>query len=136
MIAILRKYTNFGLTLHIGNPRPMALFANIKEKVGALKQKSLVWKIILNKYVIATIVFLIIIGFVDRNNSIVLFRSLSTISDQNRQKLYYRNATDATTEKINQLTSNSDTLEMFAREQYYFQKDSEVVYLLEFDDEE
>jgi cell division protein FtsB len=114
----------------------MALFANIKEKVGALKQKSLVWKIILNKYVIATIVFLIIIGFVDRNNSIVLFRSLSTISDQNRQKLYYRNATDATTEKINQLTSNSDTLEMFAREQYYFQKDSEVVYLLEFDDEE
>ena len=93
------------------------------------------WKIVLNKYVIATIIFLVIIGFVDRNNSIVLFRSLSTISDQNRQKLYYRNATDATTEKINQLTSNADTLEMFAREQYYFQKDSEVVYLLEFDDE-
>ncbi|MBR7027012.1 MAG: septum formation initiator family protein [Bacteroidales bacterium] len=113
----------------------MALFANIKDKVKTLREKSLVWKIVLNKYVIATIVFLIVIGFVDRNNSIVLFRSLNTISDQNRQKLYYRNATDATTEKINQLTSNADTLEMFAREQYYFQKDSEVIYLLEFDDE-
>ena len=113
----------------------MALFANIKDKVMTLREKSLVWKIVLNKYVIATIVFLIVIGFVDRNNSIVLFRSLNTISDQNRQKLYYRNATDATTEKINQLTSNADTLEMFAREQYYFQKDSEVIYLLEFDDE-
>lgn len=114
----------------------MALFANISEKIRALKEKSLVWKFVLNKYVMATIVFLIIIGFVDRNNSIVLFRSLSTISDQNRQKLYYRNATDATTEKINQLTSNADTLEMFAREQYYFQKDSEVIYLLEFDEED
>jgi cell division protein FtsB len=113
----------------------MALFANIKDKVKALKEKSLVWKIVLNKYFIATVVFLIVIGFVDRNNSIVLFRSLSTISDQNRQKLYYRNATDATTDKINQLTSNADTLEMFAREQYYFQKDSEVIYLIEFDDE-
>ena len=113
----------------------MALFANIKDKVKTLREKSLVWKIVLNKYVIATIVFLIVIGFVDRNNSIVLFRSLNTISDQNRQKLYYRNATDATTDKINQLTSNADTLEMFAREQYYFQKDSEVIYLLEFDDE-
>ncbi len=113
----------------------MALFANIKDKVKTLREKSLVWKIVLNKYVIATIVFLIVIGFVDRNNSIVLFRSLNTISDQNRQKLYYRNATDATTDKINQLTSNADTLEMFAREQYYFQKDSEVIYLLEFEDE-
>ncbi|MBP5302170.1 MAG: hypothetical protein J6Y88_02855 [Bacteroidales bacterium] len=113
----------------------MALSANIKDKVKTLREKSLVWKIVLNKYVIATIVFLIVIGFVDRNNSIVLFRSLNTISDQNRQKLYYRNATDATTDKINQLTSNADTLEMFAREQYYFQKDSEVIYLLEFEDE-
>lgn len=111
------------------------MFAKIKERIGALKQKSLVWKIVLDKYFIATVVFLVIIGFVDRNNSLVLFRSLSTISDQNRQKLYYRNATDATTDKINQLTSNADTLEMFAREQYYFQRDSEVVYLLEFDDE-
>lgn len=113
----------------------MALFANIIDKAKTLKERSLVWKIVLNKYVIATIIFLIVIGFVDRNNSIVLFRSLSTISDQNRQKLYYRNATDATTDKINQLTSNADTLEMFAREQYYFQKDSEVIYLLEIDDE-
>ena len=103
----------------------MALFANIIDKAKTLKEKSLVWKIVLNKYVIATIIFLIVIGF----------RSLSTISDQNRQKLYYRNATDATTDKINQLTSNADTLEMFAREQYYFQKDSEVIYLLEIDDE-
>jgi cell division protein FtsB len=113
----------------------MALFANIKDKVKTLKEKSLVWKIVLNKYFIATLIFLILIGFVDRNSSIVLFRSLSTISDQNRQKLYYRNATDVTTDKINQLTSNADTLEMFAREQYYFQKDSEVIYLLEFEDE-
>jgi len=111
----------------------MALLAGFREKIKALKEKSLVWKILLDKYVVATIIFLILIGFIDRNNSLVLFRSLSTISDQNRQKLYYRNAADATTEKINQLTSNADTLEMFAREQYYFQKDSEVVYLLEFE---
>lgn len=113
----------------------MAVLTKFKDKVKALKEKSLVVRIVLNKYFIATLVFLVIIGFVDRNNSMVLFRSLSTISDQNRQKLYYRNATDATTDKIHQLTSNADTLEMFAREQYYFQRDSEVVYLLEFQDE-
>lgn len=113
----------------------MALFAKLKEKIKALKEKSPLLKFAFNKYVIATVIFLVIIGFVDRNSSIVLFRSLSTISEQNRQKLYYRNATDATTEKIKQLTSNADTLEMFAREQYYFQRDSEFVYLLEYEDE-
>ena len=45
--------------------------------------------------------------------------------------MYYRQAIKATDERINQLTSNKDTLEMFARENYYFQEDGEDVFIVE-----
>ena len=88
-------------------------------------------RILLNKYVIATLVFLALILFNSRTSLNQMIKSMATLRSQKKQEMYYRQAIKATDERINQLTSNKDTLEMFARENYYFQEDGEDVFIVE-----
>ena len=53
-------------------------------------------------------------------------RSLSV----QKEKRYYKDEIKATEEKLLELSSNKDSLEKFAREQYIFHKDSEDVYIV------
>ncbi|MBQ7222681.1 MAG: septum formation initiator family protein [Bacteroidales bacterium] len=100
------------------------------DKIRELKSRHSIFRFILNKWAIATIVFLVIICFVDRNNVFNLARTNSTLRSQKRQEIYLREAIQSTGEKIDQLKSNADTLEMFARENYYFQEKNEDVYIV------
>lgn len=94
--------------------------------------ESKVLKFIRNKYVVVTMFFLVWVLFIDTNNLFVWLDDLSTVSSQQRQKEYYRQAIKQTDEKLNELTSNKDSLEKFAREQYLFhQKDEEVFIVVE-----
>ena len=100
---------------------------NLIGKVKTVLGESKVFKFIRNKYVIATTFFLVWVLFIDTNNIFVWMNDLKTVSSQEKQKEYYREAIKQTDEKLNQLTSNKDSLEKFAREQYLFhQKDEEV----------
>ena len=60
-----------------------------------------------------------------------LVKTEVTLKEQEQQILYYKNAIKKTDDKIQQLTSNKDSLEMFAREQYYFLEDGEDVFLVD-----
>ena len=90
-------------------------------------------RVLLNKYFIATLVFVLLILFHSRTSLSQMIHSMSTLRSQKKQELYYRQAIKTTDERINQLTSNKDTLEMFARENYYFQEDGEDVFIVEKD---
>lgn len=109
----------------------MSIFTKAKDKIAELKAGSAVVRILLNKYVIATLVFLALILFNSRTSLNQMIKSMSTLRSQKKQEMYYRQAIKATDERINQLTSNKDTLEMFARENYYFQEDGEDVFIVE-----
>lgn len=94
--------------------------------------ESKVLKFIRNKYVVVTVFFLVWVLFIDTNNLFVWLGDLGTVSSQQRQMEYYRKAIKQTDEKLNELTSNKDSLEKFAREQYLFhQKDEEVFIVVE-----
>ncbi|MBE6247344.1 MAG: hypothetical protein E7110_08125 [Bacteroidales bacterium] len=94
--------------------------------------ESKVLKFIRNKYVIVTVFFLVWVLFIDTNNLFVWIRDMGVVSSQERQKEYYREAIRQTDEKLQELTSNKDSLEKFAREQYLFhQKDEEVFIITE-----
>ncbi|MBR4088554.1 MAG: hypothetical protein IKK19_04540, partial [Bacteroidales bacterium] len=80
--------------------------------------ESKVLKFIRNKYVIVTVFFLVWVLFIDTNNLFVWIRDMGVVSSQERQKEYYREAIRQTDEKLQELTSNKDSLEKFAREQY------------------
>ena len=109
----------------------MSVFRNIKEKVSGLKAKSPVLRFLLNKYFIASLVFVLLILFNSRTSLHHMIQSMKTLSEQQQQEQYYRQEIETTDERINQLTSNKDTLEMFARENYYFQEDGEDVFIVE-----
>ena len=108
----------------------MSIFTKAKDKISGLI-KSPVARVLLNKYVLATLVFIALILFNSRTSLNQMLKSMATLRSQKKQELYYRQAIKTTDERIKQLTSNKDTLEMFARENYYFQEDGEDVFIVE-----
>ncbi len=88
-------------------------------------------RVIRNKYLIASAIFVVWITFFDANNLIDWSKVVFNISDQESQKRYYREEIKSIEEKLNELTSNRDSLEKFAREQYLFKEDSEDVFIVE-----
>ena len=108
----------------------MSIFTRAKEKFTEFKARHLWVRVLLNKYFIATLVFVLLILFNSRTSLHQMVESMSTLRKQKRQEMYYRQAIRSTDERIKQLTSNKDTLEMFARENYYFLEDGEDVYIV------
>lgn len=87
-------------------------------------------KVIRNKYVVVTLFFLVWILFIDTGNLFVWLGDIKTVSLQEQQKEYYRKAIKETEEKLNELGSNKDSLEKFAREQYLFHEPDEEVFII------
>jgi len=109
----------------------MSIFTTIKDKIAGLKAKSPLARVVINKYFIAALIFVLLILFNSRTSLHQMIKSMSTLRQQKKQELYYRQAIQTTDERIKQLTSNKDTLEMFARENYYFLEDGEDVFIVE-----
>ena len=95
-------------------------------KISALKERSRAARLLLNKYFIVTFAFLLTVGFIDKNNAIKW-----KISQQERLIRQYKKDIQATDDKIKELTSDLDSLEKYAREHYYFQKENEEVFIVE-----
>lgn len=94
------------------------------------KKKNLL-RIITDKYVIVTFIFAVIVLFVDRNNVIDWAGNYLKAIRQERIIRQYRNDIDILDEKLRELTSDKDSLEKFAREQYYFHKKDEEVFIID-----
>ena len=99
--------------------------------MDSLKNKS--WfKIISNKYVNILMFFLIWILFLD-NYSYLDHRILNKqIDELERQKVYYKNEIQNDQKNI-KLLKDPATIEKYAREKYFMKKDSEDVYIVEFE---
>ena len=88
-------------------------------------------KVVKNKYFLVTIFFVIWVLFIDTNNLIRWYSDMKDVAAQERQKRYYKEAIRQTDEQLKELDSNLDSLEKFAREQYYFHKSVEELFLVE-----
>ena len=113
----------------------MSIFNKTKDFISGLKARNRWARLLINKYAVATLVFLLLILFNSRTSLHQMVQSMSTLRKQKKQELYYRQAIKETDERIKQLTSNKDTLEMFARENYYFLEDGEDVFIVEKENE-
>ena len=108
----------------------MSIFTQIGAKLRQWKQHP-VGKVLLNKYFLVGFVFLMIICFFDTNNVGQMIRSRVTIRRQRRQIEFYQQEISKMDRKLEQLRSQRDSLEKFAREEYYYHQDGEDVYVLE-----
>lgn len=103
--------------------------SKIKERWNNLRQKRY-FKVITNKYFIATFVFLLIVLFIDNNNLIRWGSQYMKVVRQEQLIRKYRREIKNTDQKLQTLTSDKDSLEKFAREQYYFLEEGEEVFLI------
>ena len=94
-------------------------------------KESRLLKIVKNRFFLATLVFAVWVVFFDQNSLIDWFRVRMRIMRQERQIEYYNREIKSIDEKLQELSSNKDSLEKFAREQYYFHEEDEDLYIIE-----
>ena len=108
----------------------MSIFTKIGQKFREWKQHP-VGKVLLNKYFVVGFIFLVWICFFDTNNVGQMIRSRVTLRRQQRQIEFYKREISDMDRKLQQLRSERDSLEKFAREEYYYHQDGEDVYVIE-----
>lgn len=108
----------------------MSIFTKIGEKYREWKQHP-IGKVLLNKYFVVGFIFLVWICFFDTNNVGQMIRSRVTLRRQERQIEFYKQEISKMNRKLEQLQSERDSLEKFAREEYYYHMDGEDVYVIE-----
>ncbi len=87
--------------------------------------------IIRNKYVLAILIFIVWVGFLDRNNLILTFKTRNSIKELKKNKAYYLSEIEETKRVKFELLNNRKTLEKFARETYYMKKPGEEIFIVE-----
>ncbi len=90
-----------------------------------------VFKVIFNKYFIATAVFLVMIVFFDDFNLIKRWQ-ISRENKQLEQELkYYEDEIDKNKKMIQKIKTDTAFLEKYAREKYHLKKQNEDVFIVE-----
>ncbi len=83
-----------------------------------------------NKYILTFSVFVVWILFFDQNNLINRVSDLRKLHQLEKQKEYFAKKIEDDTRRMNELLSDKDDLEKFAREQYLMKKKDEEVYVV------
>lgn len=84
-----------------------------------------------NRYVYATLAFVVVILFIDQFNLFKQIHLHRSLNDQKRQIEYYEGEIAKDKQYLHDLQNDSATMEKVAREQYLMKRDNEVVYLIE-----
>ncbi len=85
---------------------------------------------ITNKYFIVSFAFLIFVLFIDNNSLLTWGRHYIDLIRQERVIRQYERDIEAIDRHLEELKSDRDSLEKFTREQFYFHKKNEEVFLV------
>jgi len=84
-----------------------------------------------NRYVYATLVFIVLFLFVDQFTLFEQIKLRKKLKDQKQQIEYYDKEITTSKEYLKALKEDTATMEKVAREQYLMKRDNEVIYLIE-----
>ena len=84
-----------------------------------------------NRYIYATLAFLVVILFIDQFNIFEQIRLHKTLKDKEQQIEYYEKLVPESKAYLEALQTDTTTMEKVAREQYLMKRDNEVIYLIE-----
>lgn len=89
-----------------------------------------IWKVVKNKYVAATLVFLLFFLFLGENNLIVTHRLKNEMAELNEEnELLEKNIQQDSVEAMS-LLGNPDALEAYGREHYYMKRADEDIFVI------
>ncbi len=83
-----------------------------------------------NKYLIATVLFLVWMLFFDHNNIFLHLQYRKELNELKTSKKYYQEQIEKTREEVELIKTNPQALEKVAREQYLMKKDNEDVFVV------
>jgi len=83
-----------------------------------------------NRYLLTVAIFLVWVLLFDNNNLIDRFHDLAALRQLQRDKTYYQERIEEDRRKLNELKTDNENLEKFAREQYYMKKEDEDLYII------
>ena len=84
-----------------------------------------------NRYVYATLLFLIVILFIDQFNLFEQIRLSKSVKDKKQQIEYSEKLVPESKQYLHDLQNDTATMEKVAREQYLMKRDNEIIYLTE-----
>lgn len=87
-------------------------------------------RIFKNKFVIATVFFLVWMLFFDHNNLFLHVQYKTELNELKQSKQYYQDQIEKTKKDIELIKSNPLWMEKVAREQYLMKRDGEDVFLV------
>lgn len=100
-------------------------------KLKALRDKP--WfRILSNKYVLLSLIFMIWMLFLDSNSWLVHHELDGELEELEENKTYYQNQIARDKAVIDQL-QDSVELEKFARQRYFMKRSNEDIYIIEYD---
>ncbi len=83
-----------------------------------------------NKYTIILLVFIIWVAFIDNNSLIERIRLSQRTSELLKQKEHYLNIIQTNSNKLREIKETPQSLEKFAREQYFMKKENEDIFII------
>lgn len=89
-----------------------------------------------NKYIIATLIFVFVILFVDQYNVFRQIKSFRELREAKKQVEFYENEIKEQRDILDNLHRDSALMERIARERYMMKRDNEVIYIIENDAED
>lgn len=95
----------------------------------AIKTISLGKLINRHKYIIAILLFVVFVGFLDHNSYYNCYKLKQESNQLRREIATYRNRYNRDTYLYKQLSVNSKAMERIARERYFMKKPNEDIYI-------
>lgn len=84
-----------------------------------------------NKFILTSAVFLLWLIIFDRSNWFDMVGEVRSIHKLEKEKEYYKKKIESDSQKLNELKTNDENLEKFAREQYLMKKPNEEIFIVE-----
>ena len=95
-----------------------------------LRRDSIIMRGLRNKYLMAVLIFLVWLLIFDHNSLIDRVKYLRTLHGMEEEKQYYLERIEEDSRRLNELKTDRDNLEKFAREQYFMKKENEDVFVI------
>ena len=83
-----------------------------------------------NRYILTILLFLVWITIFDENSVVNCVESKLEFRRMKHEKAYYEQQLKTTTDILQELSTNNDSLEKFARERYWFHNEDEEVFVV------
>ncbi len=96
--------------------------------------KNKVIKALKNKYILTPVIFLVWMSFFNDIDLFFILKSKRELRGMEAEIAYLEKENELTREALNDISTNAETLEKFARETYFMKRPNEDIYIVRIKD--